>query len=289
MTELMDALLASVGTSAGYALVGLAWVIIYRTTGLLNFATGSLLVLAAFGFSTLAASLPIGLAALAVLLLSAGGGVAIYSAALRPLAGQPTFSAVVLTLGLSIVISSVVSIVWGRDNRVLPPPFVNETYHVGESLITKYQIAAVLACVVLFSVTLLFLKFSRFGLQMRACAESPLLASQSGVRIGAVFALAWAIAMVAICIGGISTSYTTGILTTAHAALGLRAVAPALIGGLDSVGGVLFGAVIAALVENLAVVYIGAEVQSVALFLVLLVVLLIRPYGLFGTPEVRRV
>jgi branched-chain amino acid transport system permease protein len=276
--------------AAIYALIALAWVFIYRATGMLNFATGSYVALAAFLMYSLVqqAGLPYGLALVLAVLIVALLAALVYLAVLRPLAGQHVFSPIVVTIGISIILTAVMSIVWGTGNTVLPGPVADKAYSVGQLYLTRYGIALIAVSLAMLAAALTFLRFSRVGIHMRATAENSLLASQRGINIGGVFAMAFAVAGISVALGGVGAAQTSA-LSPDLATLGLRAIAPALIGGMDSVGGALAGALVVAFIESFAVTEFGGTSRDIAVFLTLLVALVVRPYGLFGTAEVRRV
>jgi branched-chain amino acid transport system permease protein len=289
--ELSDIFSGALVLAGIYTLSALAWVFVYRATGILNFATGSFAALGAFLFYTLneQAGLSFALALVLVLVIVGLLGAAVHFALLRPLAGQSVFSPIVVTIGLAIALSAGMSMIWGTGNRLLPGPVKNRSHDAPAGVtFTTFGIAVMISAALTITVAMLFLRFSKTGIQMRAAAERTLLASQRGINISAVFALAFAVAAVAVALAGIGSAHLT-VLSPALAGLGLRAIAPALIGGMDSVGGALVGALIVAFVESFAVTKFGGDVRDIAVFLTLLVVLMIRPYGLFGTREVRRV
>ena len=279
----------SVTLAAIYLMIGLAWVIIYRATRVLNFATGQMLLLSALVFATLTVTLglPPLLALLIALAVNAGVGMP-FDVLLKPLSGRPVFSQIIVTVGFAIVLATVMSLLWGTESRALPAPFERHTVRVGDAVLTWLDLAIVGGALLVYAGLLAFLQWSRPGRQMRAAAESPLLASQSGININGVFRLSWAVAGIVMAVGGIGFAYLT-IVTPSIVDLGLRGIAPALIAGLDDVRGVIIGAFVIALVENLAAYYFGGDVRNVVPFIVILVVLMIRPYGLFGSPEIRRV
>lgn len=280
----------SVTLAAIYLMIGLAWVIIYRATRVLNFATGQMLLLSALVFATL--TITFGLHPLLALVVAAGVNAAVamatYDVLLRPLAGRPVFSQIIVTVGFAIVLATVISLVWGNQPRPLQAPFERRRLRIGDAVLTSMDLTIVGLALLVFGALLAFLQWSRPGRQMRAAAESPLLASQSGIDIGSVFRMSWAVAGIAMAVGGIGFAYLT-IVTPSIVDLGLRGIAPALIAGLDDVRGVIVGAFAIAVLENLAAYYFGGDVRNVVPFIVILVVLVIRPYGLFGSPEIRRV
>lgn len=280
----------SVTLAAIYLMIGLAWVIIYRATRVLNFATGQMLLIGALVyFSLTSAGLPMLVALVVAAVINAGVAMLTYDLLLKPLAGRPVFSQIIVTVGLSIVLATMITIIWGTDSRSLESPFSDrKVYRIGDAVLTNMDLAIVGVALAVFLSLLAFLQWSRPGRQMRGAAEAPLLASQSGININHVFRLSWAIAGVAMAVGGIGFAFLT-IITPSLIDLGLRGIAPALIAGLDDIRGLIVGAVAIAVLENLAAYYFGGDVRNVVPFIVILLVLVIRPYGLFGSPEIRRV
>jgi branched-chain amino acid transport system permease protein len=277
--------------AAIYLLIALAWTVVYRATRVLNFATGNFLLLSALVYSTMANTLHLSpaLALLTAIAVNVAVAALSYDLLMRPLAGRPVFSQIIVTFGLAVVMASVVSIIWGNQSSALASPVPKQLYRLpGGAVLTSLDGVIIIAALGFFSLVLIFLRFSRLGRQMRAAAESPLLASQTGIDINKVFRLAWVIAGISMALGGVGAAYLT-LVSNNLVDLGLRGIAPALLGGLDDIRGVIVGAIIIALAEVLSAVYFGGGVQEVVPFLAILVVLSIRPYGIFGSAEVRRV
>jgi branched-chain amino acid transport system permease protein len=274
-----------------YTLLSLGWVIVYRATGLLNFAHGQFLMVGAYLYYALVvqAGIPWGWALPAALLAGAALSAAAYAGLLKPVTGQPLFSQVVLTMGLAIVMTSIVSMIWGPTAKPLPMPFHNEVYHlISGATITRIELAVTLTTVACVVVLLLLLGRTRLGVRMRAAAESPLLASQSGVSVPMIAAVSWSLAGVLITFGGIAYAQQS-LVSPTLGDLGLRGIAPALLGGLDSIPGAIVGSIVVALVQNLGEFWFGGGAADVAAYLVILAVLAVRPTGFFGTREVRRI
>ncbi|MPY91704.1 MAG: hypothetical protein GEV08_01175 [Acidimicrobiia bacterium] len=292
LNQLADVLASSVVLGFLYVLVGLAWVVIFRTTGVLNFANGQFLAFGAYVAYNVTNTwdLPFLLGILAAVIVVAALGVLSYTALLRPIAGQPAFAQIIMTFGLAIVLTGVIPIIWGTIPLNLEAPVANDRLIELplDAFFTTYGAATIVVGAVCFAGIIWFLRKVRMGTQMEAAAERPLLASQTGLRINRLFSAGWAMALVPATFGGLSVAYSSA-LSTGMADLGLRAIAPAIIGGLDSVGGLIIGALLVAVIESLAVTYLGAEAQNAAVFTLLLVVMAFRPYGLFGRAEVRRV
>jgi len=290
--QLADVLASSVVLAFLYVLVGLAWVVIFRTTGVLNFANGQFLVLAAYISYNVTTTwdMPFLVGVLAGVIVVAVLGVVSYMVLLRPIAGQPAFAQIIMTFGLAIVITGVIPIIWGTIPLNLDAPVSNRRFIElpAGAFFSTYGFATIVIGAICLVGIILFLRKVRMGTQMEAAAERPLLAAQTGLRITRLFSVGWAMALIPAAFGGLSAAYSSA-LSLVLADLGLRAIAPAIIGGLDSVTGLIVGAILVAVVESLAVTYLGAEAQNAAVFTLLLVVMAFRPYGLFGRAEVRRV
>lgn len=286
---LPDVLAGAIVLAGVYTLIGLSWVIVFRAAHLMNFSTGEMLVLAGYLVASLTASgqsywlaVTITLGILVVL------GIGLYRFLLRPFAGQPLFTPVIVTLGFAIVARGFIQIAWGPETRRIIPPFEDGVHRFGGVTLTTYDLILPAAALVMYGGLLLFLRYTRFGGQMRASHENTLLASQSGMNVHAIFAVGFALSFLAAGVAGIANAERTLVATTAIP-LGLKGLVPAMLGGLDSIGGVLAGALIVAIAESLTVLYLGAKFSDLVVFSILLVVLAIRPFGLFGSPEIQRV
>jgi branched-chain amino acid transport system permease protein len=192
-------------------------------------------------------------------------------------------------MGLAIVMTSLAGMIWGPTPKSLPQPFHNDVYKlIWGATISKTDLAVTLAALVSVIVLVLGLGRTRLGVQMRATAELPLLASQSGVNVSIIAAVSWAVAGVLITFGGIVYAQQS-MVSPGLSDLGLRGIAPALLGGLDSIPGAILGSLIVAIAQNLGVFWFGGGAADVAAYLVILIVLAVRPTGLFGTREIRRI
>jgi branched-chain amino acid transport system permease protein len=287
---LPDVLAGAIVLSGIYLLVALSWVIVFRASRLWNFATGQFLVLAGFLAATLIAdgwnywfTAMIVVAALGVM------GVLMYRFLLRPLAGQEMYAPFIVTLGVGIVIQGLIPIIWGPNNLPLPAPFANDPVDLpaGISLTTNDLIVPVVAVLVYVGL-LVLLRWTKVGSQMRAANESTLLASQSGINVWVLFGVAFAIAFGLLALAGIANGQRSLVALSAIP-LGLKGLVPAMLGGLNSVPGAAVGAVIVAVVESMVVLYLGADWSNLVVFSILLLVLAIRPYGIFGKAEAQRV
>lgn len=286
----MDAaFLANVIVAASlYGLVAVGYVVIYRASRVLNFAQGHFMLLGAHLFFSLAGRVHVPWLVLVPVAVALTGvlGTAVYLACLRPLAGRPPFAGTLATIALGTVLSSVATLVWSARSRYAADVGVANPVRALPAGVTLTDMGLVLvgAGVVSLGALLVFLYLTRVGIQMRASAVSPRLAALRGVSLDAVLALSWAIATFAGALAGtlyaLNSSLDPGLST-----VGLKAFPAALLGGLDSVPGAALGALVVALVEGLTLRYGDPLLSQVSPYLVMLVVLAIRPWGLLGTEE----
>ena len=297
MTESMSffsqLLLTGLVVGSIYALVALGFVLIYKSTSILNFAQGELLMLGAYICLALTTELHIPFIGsfLLTLVFSFILGVLLERTILRPMIGESIISVIMITIALSVVLRCLTQIVWGTDTKVFPPIFSEEPiYFFGLFLaeIHLYSLALALSCVVMFG---LFFKFSSAGLAMRVTAFDQQIAQTLGISIKRIFALAWAISAVVSSIGGIILGNINGV-SNLIAHMGLKVFPCVILGGLDSVIGAIVGGFLIGILENLAGGYLdpilGGGVKDVAPFVFLVIVLMIKPYGLFGKVLIER-
>jgi branched-chain amino acid transport system permease protein len=274
-----------------YVLLALGWVVIFRATGIVNFATGEFMILGAyiFYFFLVTQHLDIVLSIFLALMSAAIFGAACYYLFIRKMVTRPLFSAVILTLGLSTAIGAVIDIIAGPEPLALPSSLSNAAFKLpGGARISDLGAVTTVIALIVVVLLMLFFHFTRLGMQMRAVAESPVLAARSGINIAFVLGLSWAFAGAVTAIAGITYGYTNGISPQATQ-LGLDGLAPALVGGFASVGGTVPGAVVVATVEILGVTYLGGASSDAVVFAVLLAFIMVRPRGLFGGSNGRRV
>ena len=271
-----------------YALIACGYVLIYRTSRVLNLAHGELMMLAAYMLMAMAALfgddpvVAVGVAALLGLL----AGVMVYVFLMRRMTGESVLAAVLATVALGILLRGVIVLVW--SGQFLYPTqalgWANASLPVFGARISTAS-AALIACTVLvYGGLFAFLRFTRWGIRLRAAGQNPLLAAQRGVRLHGVYAAAWGIATFTGGLAGILIALDTGLSQT-MAVIGLKAFPAALVGGLDSLVGAVAGALIIAAAEVLLIYYVDPLLSEVVPFLVLIVMLIIRPWGLFGTRE----
>lgn len=278
-----------------YALVGLGFVVIYKSSSILNFAQGEFLMLGAYVCVAIftAYHVPFWAAFVLTLVFSAVLGILMERVLLRPMIGEPVISVIMLTLGLASVLKAVVQGIWGTETVPYPPVFPTAPVMVGPLPVSQgylYSMGSVALLLVLFT---LFFKFTRAGVAMRATAFSQQVALSMGISVKRIFALSWSIAAVVSAVGGVLLGGVRGGVDGAFAFFGLKVIPVVILGGLDSVLGAVVAGVIMGILENLAGGYLdplfGGGVKEVAPFIALVAILSLKPYGLFGKVKIERV
>jgi branched-chain amino acid transport system permease protein len=298
MTTFLTNVFAGLALGSTYALVALGFVVIYKSTGVINFAQGGLLALGAYLGYTFSNNLAVafGVAILLACLSAAVVGASVERLVLRRMVGQPPFAVIMITIGLLFVLEPIITAIWGFDNRPVDNPWNIQTVQVGQLVLgvrDLWTIGITAAVVVAF---FLFFRYTRMGLAMRATAFDPEAALAQGISARRVYATSWAIAAALAALAGITLAAGPGGLQPSISFIALAAFPAMILGGLDSPAGAVLGGVIIGLAEALTRGYqdqlfswAGDNVSVIVPYVLMIVILLIRPYGLLGTKEVRRV
>jgi branched-chain amino acid transport system permease protein len=214
-------------------------------------------------------------------------GLLLYFLFMRPLMGQPVFASVMATIGLSIMLKGIAYFVWGPDPRLLAYSLkiANKPHEPFSGFIfSTYDIALLLTAVLFLAGILLFLKFSRLGIQMRAAAEKPLLASQRGINILLMLALTWSMSVIVATASGILYGASVNI-SPETGLVAIKALSVPMLGGMDSIAGIIPAALLVAFAEYGVSRYVGTELSDIVPMVIMLSVLIVRPWGIFGTRE----
>jgi branched-chain amino acid transport system permease protein len=292
---MLQLLITGVAVGGVYALMALGFVLIYKASNVVNFGPGELVLFGAYvSWATiLQMRFPLYVAFPLTLLTSIALGLIIERGVLRPLIGQPIISVIMVTFGFASVIRGGLNMLWGSDTRPFPALFSSQPFHLGPVPISPVHLWSFVIVLLLLGGFSLFFKFSLTGTAMRATADNQQVALSLGVSVKRMFALSWCIATVVSTLGGIILGNVRGGVDFSLADLGLKVFPVVILGGLDSVMGAIVGGVLIGVLENLSGGYLdpifGGGVKEVAPFAVLVVILLFRPYGLFGKPEIERV
>jgi branched-chain amino acid transport system permease protein len=298
MTEFLQLTFQGVALGSQYALIALGFVIVYKATEVINFAQGGFVLLGAYLTYNFHRTweLPFYLSVLLAMVAGALIGALVERILLRRMVAQPVFAVIMITIGLLFVLDQVVTSVWGFENLNIGDPWGTRTVVVGDVVLAVadlWTIGLTAAAVFAF---FLFFRYSATGLAMRAAALDQEAALAQGVRPGKVFALAWAISGAVAALGGVTLAAGPAQLSPGIGFVALAAFPAMILGGLDSPLGAVVGGIIIGVTQALTAGYqpvhaewLGNNFHVVMPYVVMVLILLVRPYGLFGTPEVRRV
>lgn len=307
MSVFLQALISGLGTGAVYAIIAVSFVVIFRATGVLNFAQPALLILGTFAASVFAVDLgvpfivAVPLAMIVIGLLSAG----IERVAIRPMVGRPVFSTAIMTIGIFIALLILAFRLFDSRPRTVGDPWQLLSLCVGGEeidggcvggvLIYQNTIARIIIAVLVLVVLVWWLSRSRLGLAMRATSLDQEIALAQGVNVGRVFSIAWAIGGGLAALGGVLLASNGGVVQATDAIFSLVVLPAIIIGGIDSLRGAIVGGLVVGVVAALTSAYqpvhaawLGSNFENVVPYLVMILVLLVRPYGIFGTREVQR-
>lgn len=295
MQELGSYLITGISLGFIYGLVALGFVLIYKSSRILNFAVGEFLLVGAYIAWTFRVlwHMPVIVSFLLTMIAGALLGLFIERVALRPLIGEPILGIIMMTIALSTILLGLVTLVWGGIPKVYQPRlFPAEPVHLGDIVVRQEYLWGFVVSVLMLIIFNLFFRFTIAGLAMRATSEDHQLARSTGIKVKRVFAQSWMIcAMVAGVAGIILASMTSVTLNLSQ--VGLKSIAVVLVGGLESVPGAIVAGLIIGVAEGLAMGYIdplvGGGIAEVFAFGVAIISLLIWPYGLFGLRRIERI
>lgn len=288
----MQFLLSGLSMGSIYALVALGFVLIYKSTSILNLAQGEFLMMGAY--ICLSMTLDFGLnfitSFIITMIFSVILGLAIERLVLRPLIGEPIISVIMVTLGLTYILRGIVIMLWGNDIRQFNV-FPEQPIDLWGVKLTHLYLWGIGISLLLLTFFAIFFKYSRTGIFMRAVADHQTAAQSMGISVKRVFAISWCIAAVVSSIGGILVGNIAGVGVDISY-IGLKVLPAVIFGGLDSILGAIIGGLVVGVLEFLSAGYLDPyipAINEVFPFIVLVLVLMIRPYGLFGTEEIERV
>lgn len=286
---LAEVALAGLGAGALYALTGVAFVLIYKATRVVNLAIGEILMLGGYAFLGFAAGLGLSPWLALPLAIAAGGafGWLVERSLIRPMLGESPISVFMVTIGLGSILAGAVQLGWGADPLRLPEFLPGTPIFIGEAYLAPKVAFGFAAAAVVIGLFLALFRFSRGGVALKATAADQGAAYSVGIDVPRVFSAAWVLACATAAGAGVLVGAIGGISPT-MGVFGLSVLVVVIIGGLDSIAGALVGGLLIGLVEALAGAFLGGEFKLVVTFALLLVLLMVRPYGLFGTHEIER-
>jgi len=290
---------AGIALGCIYALIGLGFTMIFKASEVINFAQGDLLLVGAYIVSSgvfawhlnFIFALVLGVAVTVVI------GLLFERFILRHMIGRPVFSILMITIGLDIILRTVVVVGWGSNPIPAASPFtITNGFNINGVHLGADDLLTVIVTVILCALLYYFFQYTRYGLAMRATALDQEAALAVGINIRTVYALAWGMAAAIATIGGVFLAFGTFAMDPTLSGAALLAFPAIILGGIDSVAGAVVGGIIIGLVQDLTAGYeshvasfLGAGIHQITPYLVMILVLLIRPYGLFGTRKVERI
>ena len=297
MNQFIQLTVTGLSNGAILALAALGFVLIYKASGVINFAQGHFLLIGAYVVwaLTVDAGLHWAIAVAGAMLVAILLGVVVERLVLRPLVGQPVISVIMVTIGLAYVLAALVQMIWGTTPRPFPQFIPSETVELGGAKVGEERLWALgLAAVALVAFAVFFQR-SRHGIAMRAVADDQQAALAMGISVRRVFALAWALAGLSAVVGGILVANLIGV-SGEVTSFGLLVFPVVILGGLDSVPGAVVGGAIVGLLSSYTGGYAtellgeGASgLETVIPYIALVLILLVKPYGLFGQVRIERV
>ena len=298
-TDFLQQIVSGLASGGIYALLALALVIIHRSTGVINFAQGEMATLATYLAWALITEhgwryWP---AFVGTLALSFVGGVAIHRVVIRPVERGNVLRIVIVTIGLLVAINGFVIWKWGGEPKQLQSPFGTDTYDIGGVIVSAQDVGTIAVALGIVVLLWVLFQYTKVGLALRAAAVNPEEARLVGVRVSWMLALGWGLAALLGAVAGMLTAPTVGLDPNMMAAVLIYAFAAAVLGGIDSPLGAVIGGLTVGVLLNLlgylsqydAVSWFTEELRLPAALLIILVVLVVRPQGIFGKPEVKRV
>jgi branched-chain amino acid transport system permease protein len=294
MAEFLQFLITGISVGMVYALIALGFALIWKSSSVANLALGQIVLISSwFTYSMLVqAELPVYIALPLVILFAFFLGWVIERFALRPLIAQPILSLITVTLGVGYFIEGVITFIWPWSVDALPRLFPKEVIHIGPAVVSQEYIWVVVICLVVFILLTLFFRYHRMGIAMRATADDQMAVQACGIPVTRVFSTSWMFACTVAAIGGILISSIGGI-THGLVETGLKSFSVVILGGLDSFIGCIVAGPIIGLAESFGGGYLTpilwAGVKDIIPFVIIIIVMVIKPFGLFGEERIERI
>jgi branched-chain amino acid transport system permease protein len=296
MTFLLQLVITGFALGMVYALIAIGFVIILKCSEAFNIAQGHFVMIGGYlGYTFLVTfGLPIWASLLLAIVTAIIMGLVIERLALRPLVGQPVLAVVMMTIALATILEGLATLIWGGEYKAYHGVLPTVNLRLGELSIPSETTIGMIVSIVAVAILMLLFRYTKIGLAMRATAEDEQVVQSAGIRVTTVYALSWVIACVVGVIGGILLGGVSGVMIE-MASVGLKAFAVVLLGGVNSIGGAIVAGIILGVLENVAAGYLdpllpaGGGLANVFPFIVIIIVLIFRPYGLFGLAEIERI
>jgi branched-chain amino acid transport system permease protein len=290
---LIQQVVSGLATGGIYGSLALALVMIYQATEVVNYAQGQMAVFSTYlAWSMLNAGLPYWVAFAATLAIAFVGGLLLERILIRPVENAPVLTIVIVCIGLLVILNSVSGWIYSYIQKPFPSPFSSRPIQVGNIYFGAHDLGALGVTLVLLAALYAFFRFTTLGLAMRAAAQNPVSSRLCGIRVGWMLAVGWGLAAMVGAVGGMMVAPVVFLDPNMMSGILIYAFASATLGGFTSPGGAVLGGLIVGVIENLVgtyVSFIGTELKLTVALAMILIVLVVRPSGLFGRAVVHRV
>jgi len=291
LSAIVEHLVIGIAVGAVYSIVALGFVLIYKATGIFNLAQGSLLMIGAYicYVFSITLGLPFYLAVILTLVVSFLLGLLIEVLFLRRMIGQPHLAILMLTIGIYLMVRGIVLVVWGVYSKSFPSYLPTQPVTVLGASVLPIFIVALASAAILFTVFILFFKFTSIGVAMRATQDNQQVAQSAGISVKRVFSVSWAIASLTAAAGGIIVGTILSVSYTLDD-FGFKVLPAIILGGLESIPGALIGGLVLGIAEHFGGAYLVLiGIEDVIPYVILLILLMLVPYGLFGLRRIERI
>lgn len=294
MTFFLQMLINGIVVGSIFALVALGFVLIYKASDALNLANGEFVLIGSYICLLLvtAFQIPFVIAFLLTLVFNALVGVAVERIVLRPLINAPVISVIMATIGLASMLAGIVHMIFGYQTKSYPSIFPATPIRIGDILISSVYLWSFIISIILLVIFTIFFKYSKIGLAMRAVADDQMAALSMGISVKSVYAITWGIAALVAAVGGVLLGNINGV-NADMALMGLIVLPVVILGGLDSVPGAVIGGFLIGILQSMSAGYLqpilGGGTKEAIPFIVVILILMLKPYGLFGKGGIERV
>ena len=288
--EILQLLISGISQGCVYGLIALGFVLIYKATEMVNFAQGDLMMMGAFFAYTYANVLefPFLIAVLATIATMALIGVMTERLLLRPMIGEPHFSVLMLTIGLGFILRAIAGASWGNEPRSLNTPYAGGVIDLNGVILGYENLVIMIGTALLCALLYCFFRFTRLGIAMQAASQNQLAAFYVGIPVKRIYAIVWGISASISAVAGILVA-PVSLIDPQMGFIGIKAFAAAIVGGFGSLPGAILGGLLIGVVEQFAGLYLPTGFSDVSAYIILLVMLLIRPQGIFATMQQKKV
>ncbi len=288
--EVLQILISGVSQGCVYGLIAMGFVLIYKATEMVNFAQGELMMLGAYLAYTFINVLGMSYIPgfIATVISMAIIGVVIERGVLRPMIGEPPFAVLMITIGLGFILRAVAGAIWGTETKTLSNPFTGSVARISDLSVGYENLAIIVGTLTLCVTFYLFFRFTRLGIAMQAASQNQLAAYYVGIPVKRIYSLVWALSASLAAVAGVLVA-PVSLLEPVMGFIGIKAFCAAIVGGFGSLPGAILGGLIVGVAEQFANLYLPPGIAATTAYVMLLVMLLVRPQGLFASIQQKKV